>query len=561
MDRNKLVKLIIGVQKGDENAMTEMYNTFFDDIHYYIFKNVKDEELASDLTQDTFIEILQSISSLQEPAAFVTWSRQIAYRRCTAYFKKRHDILVDEDEDGYSIFDTLVEDNSEFIPEEALDKEDLKNTIQNIINELPEEQRSAVMMRYFDELSVADIAKIQEVSEGTVKSRLNYGRKAIKESVENYEKKHGIKLHCIGVVPLLLWLLREHRLANGLSLTTGTASSVGAASVISSAGLVTAATAGAAGTAAATTAVAATKTISGAVIAKIAAGVTAAVIAISTVAYGVASIVKEDTLPEDPPVEDSENISKPCTHIWSEDGSGECTLCDAICDHNDSISSEEYPESEGILRKVNTCTVCNFKEESYSLASTDKPIWITKPVDFISECITEYSHNYMLDLLKDTWKISEDKTVTVTPIGTLYFYNDEVDENSAYNNRLVVIYHLENGIVPGGFYTYLGPNGNVVIKCVTEDDGTEYFSVVRKREFYFDNHLSFLWIEGLKEYYSFMLSTDYPVSFVYNGIRYMGHNTLEDCLKALQINGMDYWGMEYDHMIASGEMREYVSDY
>ena len=102
------------------------------------------------------------------------------------------------------------------------------------------------------------------------------------------------------------------------------------------------------------------------------------------------------------------------------------------------------------------------------------------PNDIISECLTETSHNMMLNLLKDTWKIAKDETVTVTPIGTLYFYNDEWDENSAYNNRLVVIYHLDNGIVPGGFYTYLGPNGNVVIKCVTEDDGTEYFSVVRK---------------------------------------------------------------------------------
>ena len=552
MERNKLVKLITDVQKGDENAMTEMYNTFYDDIYYYIFKTVNDSELALDLTQDTFIEILQSISSLQEPAAFVTWSRQIAYRRCTAYFKKRHDILLDESEDGYSVFDTLVEDTSEFIPDEALDKEDLKQTIQGIINDLPEEQRLAVMMRYFDEISVSEIAKIQGVSEGTVKSRLNYGRKAIKQSVENYEKKHGIKLHCVGVIPLLLWLLRESRIANGLSLTTGAASSMGAASVISSAGVVAATSTAATATtaAAATAAVATTKTAGGAVVAKIAAGIIASAVAVGSVAYGVSSMIK-----------DSENTNDSCTHVWSEEEIGVCTLCDETCEHTDSLSSKEYIQSEGVLCKVNTCKVCNFKEESYSLTSTDKPIWITKSVDFISECITESSHNYMLDLLKDTWKISDDETVTVTPIGTLYFYNDEVDENNLANNRLVVIYHLDNGIVPGGWYTYLGPNGDVVIKCTAEYDGSEYFSVVRESDFVFDNKLSFLWIEGIKEYYSFMLSTDYPVSFVYNGMRYMGHTTIEDCLKSLQINALDYWEMKFDHMIASGEMREHVSDY
>ena len=65
--------------------------------------------------------------------------------------------------------------------------------------------------RYFDEISVKEIAEIQGVAEGTVKSRLNYGRKSIKKSVEAYEKQHGIKLHCKGVIPLLLWLFLEYQ--------------------------------------------------------------------------------------------------------------------------------------------------------------------------------------------------------------------------------------------------------------------------------------------------------------------------------------------------------------
>jgi hypothetical protein len=75
-----------------------------------------------------------------------------------------------------------------------------------IIDSLPEVQRTAIMLYYYDELSVKDIAEIQGVSEGTVKSRLNYGRKAIKSATEDYEKKHNVKLHIFGVLPLLLWL-------------------------------------------------------------------------------------------------------------------------------------------------------------------------------------------------------------------------------------------------------------------------------------------------------------------------------------------------------------------
>lgn len=221
VEREKLVALVQAVQRGDDGAAGELYQTFYQDIYYYIFKTVNDRELAEDLTQDTFMEILETVGRLNEPAAFVTWSRQIAYHRCTAHFRKRKELLADEDEDGYSVFDTVEEERAEFIPDAALDQEDLKQTIHNMIAQLPEEQRSALMMRYFDEFSVAQIAQIQGVSEGTVKSRLNYGRKAVKQSVETFEKKNGIKLHSIGVLPVLLWLFRQNKLAAGVSLTRG----------------------------------------------------------------------------------------------------------------------------------------------------------------------------------------------------------------------------------------------------------------------------------------------------------------------------------------------------
>ena len=228
IEKERLVTIVRGLQEGDPEAATQLYETFQEDVYYFILKTVNnDRELAEDLTQDTFIEILETIGKLQEPVAFVTWSKQIAYHKCTAYFRKRKELLADENEDGYSVFDTFEEENEEFIPDAALEKDDLKNTIAAMINELPEEQKSALVLRYFNEISVKEIAQIQGVTEGTVKSRLNYGRKAIKQSVEAYEKKNGIKLRCVGIIPLLLWLFRQYRLAEGISLTAQTTETAG----------------------------------------------------------------------------------------------------------------------------------------------------------------------------------------------------------------------------------------------------------------------------------------------------------------------------------------------
>lgn len=66
------------------------------------------------------MEILKSINDLEAPAAFLSWSRQIAYHKYTAYYKKRREVLADENEDGLSVFDTVEEDSAEFIPERRL---------------------------------------------------------------------------------------------------------------------------------------------------------------------------------------------------------------------------------------------------------------------------------------------------------------------------------------------------------------------------------------------------------------------------------------------------------
>lgn len=262
MEREKLVSLVTAAQNGDSTAMNTLFNEFYDRVYYFALKTVKNESLACDITQETFIEIINTLPKLQEPAAFVSWTRQIAYHQCTRYFKKKKDILVDEDEDGNTIFDDIKEESAEFIPDEALDKDDFKKTIHAIIDELPAEQRAAALLYYFDELSVRQIAEIQGVSENTVKSRLNYARKAIRSSVEEYEKKHGVKLHAIPFFPLFQFLFEgvteSMPLTSAAAVAKGVAAATGTALTVTSTATATtaAASAGIAAAAASTTATA-----------------------------------------------------------------------------------------------------------------------------------------------------------------------------------------------------------------------------------------------------------------------------------------------------------------
>ncbi len=206
MEKEQLISLVTKAQSGDNDALNQLFSEYYNDLYYFALKTVKDDQLAFDVTQEAFVDILNHIDSLKEPSAFVSWAKQITYHQCTRHFRKHKDVIVDEDEDGNTIFDDIKEESADFIPDEALDRDDFKRTILSMIDTLSPEQRSAVMMYYFDELSVAQIAEIQGVSEGTVKSRLNYARKAIKAEVEEYEKKNNIKLHAFPFFPFLRFI-------------------------------------------------------------------------------------------------------------------------------------------------------------------------------------------------------------------------------------------------------------------------------------------------------------------------------------------------------------------
>lgn len=327
MDKERQIELIRALQSGDTSVADEFFSEIYNDVYYFALKTVKDEDLAADITQEALIEVFSKIGDLQDPAAFPAWCRQITYHQCTRYFRKKKDVLLEsngDDEEG-SLFDTVAEDSAEFIPEEALDQKDFKKTVLEFIDTLSEEQRSAVIMYYFDELSVSQIAKIQGVSEGTIKSRLNYARKSIKALVEDYEKKNGIKLHALPFFPLFKFLFSPEKAA--ISAPASAVSSAAAAitaetGVAVTAGTATTAavTAGAATTATATTVgigaklatiPLATKIIAGIVAAGIAVGGTTAIITnlpeqeaasdLSSIAYSsTASENKNSETPEIP---------------------------------------------------------------------------------------------------------------------------------------------------------------------------------------------------------------------------------------------------------------------
>lgn len=204
MDTQRITQLVIEAQQGNSASMEALIESHYRDIYYFALQTVKNEDIAADITQESCLEITRTLTNLRDPSRFPAWVRRITYHQCTRYFKKTKDVIPDLNEEGESIFDTLPDEMQDTEPEAVYEDKEFKMTMRALVNSLPSEQSSALLLYYYEKMSVQQIAEIQGVADGTVKSRLNYARKAFKQKVEEYEKRTGVRLHAATPIAVLL---------------------------------------------------------------------------------------------------------------------------------------------------------------------------------------------------------------------------------------------------------------------------------------------------------------------------------------------------------------------
>lgn len=149
-EKNDLKEMIEKAAAGEENALEKIYNLTYVQGFAIALQMVKNEQDAMDIMQDAYISAFRNLKQIEDP----------------------------------------------------------KRLMKEILDGLPEDQKLCVLMYYYEELSVADIADALGCSTGTVKSRLNYARKKIRNDVEELERK-GTKLYSVAPLPFILWMLRE----------------------------------------------------------------------------------------------------------------------------------------------------------------------------------------------------------------------------------------------------------------------------------------------------------------------------------------------------------------
>ena len=236
-------ELVSSAKSGNKKSFDKLYELTHNDVWYNCLSLLKDEENAKDIMQETYITAFLKLDTLNDEQKFCGWIISIAVNKCKNKLKGKVEYQIDDE-----VLITEAETDELMLPEEYITKTEKRKVLLQIMEDtLSFNQYQTVLMFYFDEMSISEIAQGFEISEGTVKSRLNSSRAKMKTAIEDYEKKSGDKLHGVVVVPFFTTIFKEEakslavpnitiKLPNGQTLATSATKGIatGAKSTVSS---------------------------------------------------------------------------------------------------------------------------------------------------------------------------------------------------------------------------------------------------------------------------------------------------------------------------------------
>lgn len=236
-------ELVLSAKNGNKKAFDKLYKLTSNDVWFTCVSLLKDEENAKDIMQETYITAFLKLDTLKDEEKFCGWLTAIATNKSKNKLKGKVEYQIDDE-----VLIAETETDELMLPEEYINKAEKRKVLLQIIEDtLSFNQYQVVLMFYFNELSIAEIAQALEISEGTVKSRLNSSRAKMKTAIEDYENKSGDKLHGVVVVPFFTTIFKEEakslavpnitiKLPNGQTLATSATKGIatGAKSTVSS---------------------------------------------------------------------------------------------------------------------------------------------------------------------------------------------------------------------------------------------------------------------------------------------------------------------------------------
>jgi RNA polymerase sigma-70 factor (ECF subfamily) len=165
---------VAAARAGNAAAWDALFRRYQLPLYSYVFELLRQEQTALDVVQETFINAARYIGSLREDGKFGSWLFGIAHQKCVQRWRKpSREQPLDE---GFAEFA-----GDDLRPDDLLIRAEQEAEFMSAIDQLPEIHRSAILLHFLEDFSLEEIAGITGVGVGTVKSRLHYAKKSLRE--------------------------------------------------------------------------------------------------------------------------------------------------------------------------------------------------------------------------------------------------------------------------------------------------------------------------------------------------------------------------------------------
>ncbi|MFT6814784.1 MAG: RNA polymerase sigma factor (sigma-70 family) [Sphingobacteriales bacterium] len=181
-------ELITKYLAGDNTAMEQLVVQHKSKIYTTIYLLVKNEALAEDIFQDTFMKVIKTLQKgkYNEEGKFLPWVLRIAHNLAIDHFRKvARTPYMEHGNDEYDVFDFIK--NNEPNAEQIMMRDQSHANLKKLVDQLPREQKEVLVMRHYAELSFKEIADITNVSINTALGRMRYALNNLRKIAE--EKK------------------------------------------------------------------------------------------------------------------------------------------------------------------------------------------------------------------------------------------------------------------------------------------------------------------------------------------------------------------------------------
>lgn len=180
-------KRIAQVIKGDQDAFAEIVELYQHKLYQICYRMLGNKHEAEDIAQEAFMRAYVNIHTFDQKRKFSTWLYRIATNLCIDRIrKKKPDYHLDAEvrgAEGLNMYSSIANDDQ--LPEDELVKMEVQERVQYEISRLPDKYRAAIVLKYIEELPLAEISEILDLPLGTVKTRIHRGREALRKQLSN----------------------------------------------------------------------------------------------------------------------------------------------------------------------------------------------------------------------------------------------------------------------------------------------------------------------------------------------------------------------------------------